>query len=200
MKRAFNSLCILTVAALMAGFAGCANTTGNSQPCPTTQPEPLCTQPAEQPVCVAAEAPPCVEVVEVEEVICEAAEPVCGENRHSMTKPFERLVHNAELADMSLADVHFLPHRPGLNSTGTQRLNHLAWLVDQYGGAIKLDLEEPKGELTDGRVAMVKAYLECWGLPAEKIKVEVGLPDQEGMNAKEAITIYEDTRYKKCEK
>jgi len=101
---------------------------------------------------------------------------------------------------MSLADMHFLPNRAALNSTGTQRLSHLAWLVDNYGGTIKLDLKDTKGELTNNRLATVKSYLKSWGLADDKIKVEIGLPDNEGMSAQEAIKVYEGTRYQKKDK
>jgi hypothetical protein len=195
MKRVLDYPFVLITSALMASLAGCSNHTDCSPSCPTTQ--PVCTQPARDTLCKVAEEPVCVEVVEAEEIVCEVESPFCGQKRSTMSKQFDRQVYNAELADMSLADVHFLPHRTGLNATGTQKLNHLAWLADNYGGTIKLDLKDPASKLAQARVDTVKAYLNCWGLPADKIKVEIGLSEQEGMNAREAIEIYNDTRYKK---
>jgi hypothetical protein len=117
-----------------------------------------------------------------------------------MERQNDRMIHNAELADMVIADILFLPHRDGLNATGTQRLNHLAWLVEKYGGTIKMDMKEPKSELTQARLKTVRDYLRTWGLPENKIKVEVGLSENEGMNAKEGIDVYNQSRSKKDDK
>ncbi len=116
--------------------------------------------------------------------------------RHPAEKQADVMVLNAELSDMTLSDVHFLPNRAILNSTGTQRLNHLAWIVEKYGGKIFLDVKKPKSKLTRQRIRTVKLYLTKWGLPRNKIRIAVGLPQTEGMRADEAIKIYDDTRYK----
>jgi hypothetical protein len=161
-------------ATLIAALAGCAN--NKSTPCTT--------EPSTQPACVESE------VADID----------AQENRHPMERQSDRMIHNAELADMVIADIHFLPHRDGLNATGTQRLNHLAWLVEKYGGTIKMDMKEPKSELTQTRLKTVQDYLRTWGLPDNKIKVEVGLSENEGMDAKEGIDVYNQSRSKKEEK
>jgi hypothetical protein len=193
MKRIMEYFLVIMISTLT--FSGCAESRKCGTSCkpacaPATQ--PACTQPARQSACV--QNTECTQSCEV------VIDPIIPDvDRPAVTRELDRQVHNAELADMSLADVHFLPNRAGLNSTGSQRLSHLAWLANEYGGTIKLDLKEPKGELTDSRLATVKAYLKSYGLTDDKIKVEVGLPDNEGMSAQEAITVYNDTRYKKRE-
>lgn len=176
MNRMFNCLVIMMSATLIAALAGCAN--NKSTPCTTT------TEPSTQPACVDSE------VIDMD----------TQENRHPMERQSDRMIHNAELADMVIADIHFLPHREGLNATGTQRLNHLAWLVEKYGGTIKMDMKEPKSELTQARLKSVRDYLQTWGLPENKIKVEVGLSENEGMDAKEGIEVYNQSRAKKSDK
>jgi hypothetical protein len=192
MKRIFENLLIFSATSMM--IAGCSNCKKEAAPCTTTQ--PACTQPTED----SADSATVVNMENSATCETEGEVPVVGEERHPMTREFDRQVHNAELADMAIADIHFLPNRSALNSNGTQRLNHLAWLTDQYGGTIKLDMKDPKSKLTDERLATVKAYLKTWGLTDDKIKVEVGLPDNEGMDANEAINVYQDTRYKKSDK
>jgi hypothetical protein len=186
MKRMTDYPLILTTAAFLAGITGCANLDKTNNACEV--PTPTCTQPAADAGCATSCEMVC------EEVVCETEAP----KRHARDRQFDQMIYNAELADMTLADVHFLPQRSALNSTGTQKLNHLAWLTDNYGGSIKLDLNDPKGELASARIKNVKAYLKCWGLAEDKIKVEIGLSDYEGLKATEAILIHNDTRYKKA--
>lgn len=185
MRTTLIGLTILFAWTLMPGLGGCADRRQPAAEEPTAQPQPLSTRPA------CAPAPAC-ESANADVAIMEIAD----ETRAPLTMQFDRQVHNRELADMSLTDLHFLPNRSMLNSNGTQRLNHLAWLVDHYGGSIKLDLEEPNGKLSQARRQTVCAYLKACGLPPSKTEVVFGLPDSKGMDAKEAIPIYNDSRYK----
>ncbi len=180
-----TSLCILLSLTLMPGLGGCANNRCDADE-GATQPQPSSTQPAK-----GQSAKTCEEVKE--EIVT-----TCDE-RHPVTRQMDRQVHNAELADMCLTDVHFLPNRAMLSSNGTQRLNHLAWLVERYGGSIKLDLEQPDCPVAKERVQTVVDYLRAWGLPDKQIHVCLGLPDSRGMQAKEAIVIHNDTRFKSKE-
>ena len=179
MKRRFNFyVCIC--AALISGLAGCADK--KRFPLRTTQPQCASSQPACDDECELSCDEECEMVVE------------CVEERRPMERQGDRMIHNAELADMTVTDIHFLPHRDTLNSTGTQRLSHLAWLVDKYGGTIKLDLKDPESELSQARLETVKAYLKTRDLPECKIKVQIGLSENEGMSAKEGIEIYNESR------
>jgi hypothetical protein len=133
--------------------------------------------------------------------IGEAAAPeeeimVESEERSSMTRQFDRMAYNAELGDMSLSDIHFLPQRSALNSNGEYRLHHLAWFIDRYGGTISLNLKEPESSLAQARLEQVTECLKKQGLPSEKIHISFDLPQSIGLDAKEAVIIYNDTRYK----
>jgi hypothetical protein len=183
MKTTLSFVCLLLAWTLMPGLGGCVDRRHATEDHSNTQPRPLSTRPASTDRTVQ------------EDVVAEEAEP-----RHPMTAQFDRQVHNRELADMSLSDVHFLPHRPILNSNGTQRLNHLAWLVDRYGGKINLDLEEPKSELAQARMQTVCRYLKACGLAQNKIQVAFGLPESRGLEAREAVTIYRDSQYQEQDK
>ncbi len=131
---------------------------------------------------------------------CEEPRKATSIDNTRYTNQFNRMVHNAELADMVVTDVHFLPNRAILTSTGTQRLAHLAWVVNNYGGTIYLDFEEPKSKLSSERKEVVRAYLAKLGLPKDKIKLTFGLPPIKGMDSAEAMEIYKNTRFKPEEK
>lgn len=118
------------------------------------------------------------------------------DKEHPLTRQFDRCAQNAQISDMAISDVHFMPNRSRLNGTGTVKLNRLAWIVDQYGGTIRIDLEQVDAPLSRERVATVTAYLLAWGVPEGQIKVVIGLPPTKGMAADEAILIYEETRFK----
>ncbi len=196
MKSIVNVLVVLAACTLISLLAtGCAQKSHAVNPNPATTTQPCCptTQPAQKTTCSKTVCTKNTTAL-TDETDCETEPQLCQE-RHPMTKQNDRMIHNAELSDMVLCDIHFMPNRPMLNANGTQRLNHLAWLVDCYGGTIKLDLAETKGRLTDARTQTVIAYLKAWGLSDNKIQVRVGLADTKGMDAKEAIPIYKDTRY-----
>lgn len=112
-----------------------------------------------------------------------------------MTRQFDRSCQNADLANMAVSDMHFMPNRAVLNGAGTAKLNRLAWIVDHYGGAIMIDLAELDTPLTRARIDTVVAYLQNVGLARDKIQTMVGLPSTSGMAADEAVTVYDDTRY-----
>ncbi|NLX04431.1 MAG: hypothetical protein GXY33_04725 [Phycisphaerae bacterium] len=118
---------------------------------------------------------------------------------HPLTRQNDRQAENADMADMALTDIHFLPNRPILNGTGTDKLNRLAWIVENYGGTIVLNLREPRSVLTDERMDTVVAYLKQWGLPEAKVQVTVGLPPNQGMSAEEAAVAYDKNRIKSCD-
>ncbi len=116
--------------------------------------------------------------------------------RHKVMMQNNRMVHNAEMVDMTISDLHFLPNRPDLNSNGTQRLSHLAWIIKKYGGKVILDVREPKSMLTKMRMRTIRKYMIACGVPKKEVKVEIGLSEYKGMDAEEAMEIYKDTRFK----
>lgn len=184
MKKLSMSLVLLFLAlTLMPGLWGCVDKRKDSGTCPATQPRSASCAESKTTVAQADDAAVEDEAVEVE-------------NRHPVRQELDRQIYNAELADMYVSDIHFLPNRCALNGTGTQRLSHLAWLVDKYGGAINLDLSNPNSQLARERFEIVQKFLRAYGLPESKIQICTGLPQGQGMDAKEAIVIHNDTRFK----
>lgn len=96
---------------------------------------------------------------------------------------------NALLADMTVADYHFLPHRPLLTSLGKTRLDRLASLMEAYGGTIRFNTDSTDEELTRKRTDAVVAYLGELGVPAASQAVKRAGPGGAGMPAAEAILI-----------
>jgi hypothetical protein len=182
MKNLLNVLAVLITATLMPGLGGCEKRCKTDE----KQPPASCSTPADKTVS-RDECPPDEKYTS-------------DECRTPYNKQFDRMTHNAELADMSLTDLHFVPNRPILNSNGTRRLNHLAWMVDQYGGSIMFDTAEPKSEMAQARLQTICRFLQKWGLSNQKIVVCLGLPMSRGMTADEAVKIYQDTRFKPGEK
>jgi len=119
---------------------------------------------------------------------------------HPMTRQFDQMSENADLTDMVVSDIHFVPHRAALNGTGRSRLRRLALLVNQYGGTIHVDLDQGGTELAGKRVKVVKKYMVACGVAKGAIVVKPGLSSTKGMPAGEAIIIYVDTRSKPADK
>ena len=115
---------------------------------------------------------------------------------HPIKYQLDSMTNNALLTNMAVSDMHFIPHRPHLTDLGCQELNRMAWFVQRYGSTIILDLAQQDSDLAKHRKKVVEDYLLACGLPAEKIDVVFGLPAGAGLPAKEAVTIYKDTRYK----
>jgi len=102
---------------------------------------------------------------------------------------FTYMVDNALLADMTVSDHHFLPHRAALNDLGRARLGRLASLLEAYGGTIRLNTDLTDEELIAGRTQTVVDFLAEAGIDTSRQVVVCDLPGGEGMSAKEAILI-----------
>lgn len=111
-----------------------------------------------------------------------------NESRHSLTQVFDKQVHNALINDLVISEGHFHPRRPLLSELGRIRLARLALVVEEYGGTILIDLEEPFGDLAQQRKSVVREYLDHIGLPEDKIKLKIGLSVAKGQAASEVIS------------
>lgn len=96
---------------------------------------------------------------------------------------------NALLADMTVSDVHFLPHRPVLSTVGEERVSRLAQLLDAYGGTIRFNSDETDKELRGARLETVRRHLADAGLDTTAEIVRDDLPGGRGMDAGEAVLI-----------
>lgn len=102
---------------------------------------------------------------------------------------YEHMTDNALLANMSIGDIHFLPHRPMLNSLGEQRLGRLAALLNMYGGIIRFDTRVRDEALIAERTESIMDYLASKGVDTTSEILTRDLPGGRGMDASQAIMI-----------
>ena len=114
-----------------------------------------------------------------------------AESVHDMRGTFVYMTDNALLADMSVSDMHFLPHRAMLTTLGAQRLNRLAQLINAYGGAIRFNSNLNDGALIDKRLKTTVDYLSELGMDTSTEIVSRGMRGGRGMDAAEVILIKE---------
>lgn len=95
----------------------------------------------------------------------------------------------ALLADMSISDMHFLPHRALLTSLGEQRLSRLALLMQEYGGSIRMSSELGDAELLRMRTDAVVAFLTEAGVEVTPQTVVQDVPGGRGLPAAEVLLI-----------
>jgi hypothetical protein len=111
--------------------------------------------------------------------------------RSELQKPFIYMNDNAMLADMSLTDIHFVPHTAELNSLGAHRLDRYAQLLDTYGGTLRYDTELTDDELVAARMQHIKDYLATTNINPERVQVTRDMAGGKGMLAAEAIIVRE---------
>lgn len=99
------------------------------------------------------------------------------------------MTDNALLADMTVSDVHFFPHRSLLNSLGEQRLSRLASLIDAYGGEIRFSTNSQDKQLVSQRTQAIKEYLRDAGVDVVANTVREDMPGGSGMDANEVVLI-----------
>ncbi len=112
-----------------------------------------------------------------------------AESVHDMQGTFVYMTDNALLADMSVSDMHFLPHRAALTSLGQQRLNRLAQLISDFGGAIRFNSNLDDTVLIDKRLSATVEYLYELGIDTSSVVVARGMRGGSGMDATEVILI-----------
>lgn len=110
-----------------------------------------------------------------------------SENPSTLQESFVYMVDNAMLEDLSMADVHFVPHLAELNGNGARRLERYAKLLTVYGGTIRYTSTRGGEALTAQRLESIGKYLATTGIAPDRVKVTEGLPGGVGMSAREAI-------------
>ncbi len=106
-----------------------------------------------------------------------------------MQGTFVYMNDNALLADMTVCDYHFIPHRALLSTTGLERVRRLALLMQAYGGEIRFNSDLTDEALLTARVQTVRDLLAAQGVDTTREVIRRDLPGGEGMNADEAILI-----------
>src|SRR3972149_2058780 len=76
---------------------------------------------------------------------------------------FTNMADNAMLHDMSVADIHFVPHTAELSGTGAARLNRMATLLDTYGGTVRYETFSTDEAIVKHRLEHVHEYLAPTG-------------------------------------
>lgn len=96
---------------------------------------------------------------------------------------------NAALSDMTVSDMHFLPHRAKLTTLGRERVARLAQLVETHGGTIRLSSDLTDESLVNQRLEVVRDYLAKSGMSVNPDTVVLDIPGGEGMRSTDAIAI-----------
>lgn len=96
--------------------------------------------------------------------------------------------HNDQgmLADMAIADLHFVPHSTCLSGVGEARLVRYAELLAARGGTLNYDTCLNDTNMVDARLKVVKDFLAQATPTGGKIDVVVGPAGGRGMSNKEA--------------
>jgi hypothetical protein len=118
----------------------------------------------------------------------EAADGTYVEEKPSSTGTFEQMSDEALLADMSMSDVHFYPHRAKLRPMGEDRVRRLAALMDAHGGTVRMCGDVPE-ELQTQRTRIVRDMLAKMGVDTTVEVVTLDMAGGRGMSAQEAILI-----------
>jgi hypothetical protein len=112
-----------------------------------------------------------------------------AEEVSNLRDQYEHMIDNALLADMSVNDAHFLPHRPLLNSLGEERLARIAALIEMYGGEVRFNAADRDEKLIAARTNSIVEFLREQGVDVASDGVVMALPGGRGVDATQAIVI-----------
>jgi hypothetical protein len=102
---------------------------------------------------------------------------------------FAYMVDSAMLSDLSVADIHFVPHTTELNSLGTTRLSRIAKLLGTYGGTVRYatHYDEDEEEFVNERLDHLRGFLATTGIDMSRVEVKVAMAGADHALAAEAI-------------
>ena len=112
-----------------------------------------------------------------------------AESTNQMQGTFVYMGDSALLADMTVSDMHFFPHREQLNTLGEQRLARLATLMSAYGGTVRLNSKLGEETMLKKRMEAIVAALSGYGIDTTGEIVKADLAGGRGMDAAEAALI-----------
>lgn len=131
--------------------------------------------------------------------LCGCASPRSSSERHSARMDEARdaatrvsltqMADNAAMHDMSVADIHFIPHASKLSGTGVKRLDQLAAILHEHGGTVRYETYLTDAELIKHRLDQAREYLAMAGCDMERSDVQLMISGGRGMSAKDAIEI-----------
>jgi len=114
---------------------------------------------------------------------------------NKMQETYTPMTDNAMLADMSMSEVHFVPHTSELSGTGVRRLDRYASLLSMYGGELRYDGAE-ETTLADARMERIKQFLLAAGIAPDKFSISRGFAGGAGMAGTEAVNARKGSEYK----
>jgi len=100
---------------------------------------------------------------------------------------FDQMVDNAILRDMSVADIHFIPHTNELSGIGVARLDRLARLLQVYGGTVRYETLIVEEKLIEQRLDHVKEYLSLAGCDMDRVEFAPMMSGGRGLPGGEAV-------------
>ena len=100
---------------------------------------------------------------------------------------FTYMRDNAVLRDMSVADIHFIPHSAELSGVGEVRLSRMARLLNTYGGTVRYETLADNEAMIKQRLAHVREYLALSGCNMERVEITTGMAGGRGMPGDEAV-------------
>jgi hypothetical protein len=111
--------------------------------------------------------------------------------RVDMEARHQAMIDEAMLHNMSLADIHFVPHTEKLNKLGEKRLRRYAELLVEYGGTLYLETASRDEVFCNTRMQNMMDFLRTASVAADRMQIALGNSAGRGMGAAEAITIKE---------
>lgn len=111
-----------------------------------------------------------------------------SERQDDLARAFAYHKDQGMLADMSIADIHFVPHSAILSGVGEARLERYAELLATRGGTIAYQTGLRDGDLVGERLAVASEFLAQAIPGGADIDMIVGLAGGRGMTAVEAST------------
>ena len=109
----------------------------------------------------------------------------------NMQQHYVYMVDNAMLEEMSVSDVHFIPHTSSLNGLGARRLDRYAALLKDLGGQLHYDTDLYVPKRIEARLESVRTYLDAAGTDATKVTVAQGRTGVRGLPSPEGIKGYD---------
>ena len=134
-----------------------------------------------------------VSAVSISQIGCEdlraRQDPLTGQaiNAEANRRYYRPMVMNATMHDMSVADIHFVPHTSELSELGVVRLADLALVLDRFGGTVRYETFEKDRDRNSARLASVERHLTELGIDMTNVNVANQISGGRGMLATDAI-------------
>lgn len=118
------------------------------------------------------------------------------EERMDANKAAERvylnvMAENAMRHDMTISDLHFVPHTADLNGTGTNRLDRMASSLNTYGGILRYETMMSDDTIVNARMSNVREYLSLLGVDMDRVEVKTMISGGSTTPATQAMKIME---------